>query len=116
MPTEDNQILYSDFYFLIACCWPNYTAHREIQENLKMLHITRRKQHQCQYPHQHVDFSNNSPEKMKNNDRKNKWNHYQMKVWEMLDEPYSSKFAKVKKALINVFHKEKKSKYKVMKS
>jgi len=81
------------FYFE-ACCWPNYTAHREIQENLKMLHIARQKIHDCK--NQPYDEEYNHPEvNGKISSGQAKWHRYQRIIWEVLDEPYSSRVAKV---------------------
>lgn len=78
-----------------ACCWPNYTAHREIQENLKMLHISRKKQNECEEKHTiPSSFQNESNKVIKSCCGSSKWLRYQTKIWEILDEPYSSKLAK----------------------
>ncbi|XP_066911656.1 voltage-gated potassium channel KCNC1-like [Clytia hemisphaerica] len=80
-----------------ACCWPNYTTHREIQENLKMLHIARKKQH-CQQGSEDVTKQHppltTDPYRMISSGQA-KWHRYQMKIWEVLDEPYSSGLAKM---------------------
>lgn len=72
-----------------ACCWPNYTKHREIQENLKLFRITRSNS---------ITRPEEPAEKKKNSDIVsviNKWNRYQRIIWEALDEPYSSKGGKI---------------------
>ena len=83
-------------FFIIACCWPCYTKHREIQENLKMFHFIK--------PPSPVSDIGSENEETKNKETRDldlsKLRKLMNVVWEVLDEPYSSNAAKVGSATI----------------
>lgn len=68
-----------------SCCWPNYTKHRDAQENLQALDFRPKYENDVDEPRR--PFFNDPSLSW--------WQRNQPIVWEILDDPYSSSTAKV---------------------
>lgn len=68
-----------------SCCWPNYTKHRDAQENLQALDFRPKYENDMDEPRR--PFFNDPSLSW--------WQRNQPIVWEILDDPYSSSTAKV---------------------
>ena len=85
------KILIMAFYMLNQvemCCWESYKQHREKQEKLKYFRI----------PHDELEDPSTSLGSdlfEEDEERPSKWSRIKFKVWRALEEPYSSRFAKV---------------------
>lgn len=69
-----------------SCCWPNYTKHRDAQENLKALDFR---------PKYENNANKLRNERLFNDPNLTWWQKHQPIIWEILDDPYSSSTAKV---------------------
>lgn len=76
------------------CCWTSYTQHRDAEQNLKSFNLH---EYECEQDDQETEN-----EKHEENTSSGKccrevswWNSYQPKIWPILEEPHSSKLAKV---------------------
>lgn len=69
-----------------SCCWPNYTKHRDAQENLQALDFR---------PKYEDDAKKSRNERLFNDPNLTWWQKHQTIIWEILDDPYSSSTAKV---------------------
>lgn len=69
-----------------SCCWPNYTKHRDAQENLQALDFR---------PKYESADGDRSRQRFYNDPTLSWWQRNQPIVWEILDDPYSSSTAKV---------------------
>ena len=69
-----------------SCCWPNYTKHRDAQENLQALDFRPK--------YENAD-GERSRQRFYNDPTLSWWQRNQPIVWEILDDPYSSSTAKV---------------------
>lgn len=69
-----------------SCCWPNYTKHRDAQENLQAL----------DFRPKYENADDERPrQRFYNDPNLSWWQRNQPIVWEILDDPYSSSTAKV---------------------
>lgn len=69
-----------------SCCWPNYTKHRDAQENLQALDFR---------PKYENSADKRPRDRFHNHPNSSWWQRNQPIVWEILDDPYSSSIAKV---------------------
>lgn len=69
-----------------SCCWPNYTKHRDAQENLQALDFR---------PKYENSADKRPRDRFHNHPNSSWWQRNQLIVWEILDDPYSSSIAKV---------------------
>ena len=76
------------------CCWHNYTSHREAQEGLKMFQPADRVQKQSRAVT--LDLEKGTMEQFEIEALKPPTgNTYRQRIWEVLDEPWSSTAATV---------------------
>lgn len=79
------------------CCWTTYIQHRDAENNLKSFNV--------------ADFENDREEDEQDNPKQNDldgdssmlytaWSKYQPKIWPILEEPRSSKTAKVSHLIV----------------
>ena len=68
-----------------SCCWPNYTKHRDAQENLQAL----------DFRPKYENETSADGHRFCNDPSVSWWRRNQPIVWEILDDPYSSSTAKV---------------------
>ena len=74
------------------CCWTSYTQHRDAEQNLKSFNVH-------EYEHEKEEIERDKPEETTSGQHCHKmswWSRYQPKIWPILEEPHTSKFAKVR--------------------
>lgn len=76
-----------------SCCWLTYRQHRDAQETLKGFEGVEFQ----------IDFEDDDPFMIEEeiNERIGCWERWQPKVWSLMDDPQSSKLAKVRNKLEN---------------
>lgn len=83
-----------------ACCWPNYTQHREAEKNLKEFVGPEFEEDECE----DEEMAHDGEDTFDGDEtRPSLWNRYQTKIWSVMDDAFSSVRAKVKLKKSNCF-------------